>query len=114
MGIVLAIGELDESGCAKPIRVKGGGVNQFAMPYSAFEDELLQVGLYHYFYTRCSDRTEPIVAQHPGVTDLSEHDVDVFKQVRSTLAEPSCLVNWLCFWSDWALTNLSEPVITNH
>ena len=124
MGIVLAIGDLENENIdwkhgdiVTKQMIEGEGVNRYAMPYSAFEDELRRVELYEYFYGPMSDtseRKQPICHEHPGVTDLLESDVRLFEETRDDLYEPSCLVNWLCFWSRWALDNALHPVIMNH
>lgn len=122
MGIVLAIGEFEnldwEHGdIVKKHMIDGEGGNRFAMSYSAFEDELRRIELYEHFYGTLQDtsvRKEPICKDHPGVVDLLQSDLELFEETRDDLYEPSCLVNWLCFWSRWALGNTSHPVIMNH
>ena len=124
MGIILAIGDLEKEDfdwstddIVTKKQIEGEGSNRFAITYGAFEDELRNAELYEYFWGPLSDketgRHTPICHEHPGVTPLLQCDVDLFNEVRDDLFEPSQLIDWLSFWSTWALENTTTPVIMN-
>jgi hypothetical protein len=84
------------------------------------------------FSNRYPNRSEPIIASHPGYSVLTNDDLAIVKSARIEREklgkEPGFWDNdnvdngkdpilarllWLEFWIDWALTNCKIPILEN-
>ena len=101
-----------------PLNSTDNHSNEIWPSYSGWANFCRRSGLYNVFLKQY----DGILVQHPGAFVLTNDQLEVFEKARD---EYKCSgyseidvydkrrLEWLCFWTKWALENCKVPVFAN-
>jgi hypothetical protein len=92
--------------------------NEIYPSYTGWADFCRRVGLTVLFF----EEYDGILVQHPGAFVLTQSQLDAFESAREKFKSVDDdrasiydrrRLDWLCFWTKWALENCKVPVFAN-
>ncbi len=96
-----------------PMNSNDNHSNTVAPSYSAWAEFCKRTGLKEIFAT-------DLLAKHPGHAKLTKSHLKTFEKARDAYFKQNDQdrydikrLNWLCWWTDWALKNCETPSMLN-
>lgn len=88
------------------------GCNCWPPSYDAWAEFASRNNLSHIFYYPSHELC--LIPSHPGYAELTGEHLKLFRGARAVcLPEHEARLDWLIFWTEWALINCEKPVFAN-
>lgn len=92
------------------------GSNSWSPSYTGWHNFATETKLLDVFPGNRDQNDLSLVVDHPGWAKLDQRHLDRFREAREGLSPDdynSTRLDWLIFWTDWALKNCKRPIFTN-